>query len=419
MTSGIGSREVYVRGTGLRSVHVAFAAIETVQDVLIVCPQDRDLRAVLAAGLDERYAIRVAGSDLDVDDDLDAEVLLSEGREIPADGVIGTKDRSALLAALLAERVGVPGPRAEAVLACQHKPTSRAIQRQVCPDAVPSFQLLDGGLPSFGPPWFVKPVVGRLSQEARRVDDPAALFAVRETGRYRDGYARVARLAGLRPEAVRGFLVEELVVGAEVTLEGYVHRGRVTTIGVTDSVMYPGTKSFERFEYPSALPPDRLDELTRLAEQLVPAHGFDDGFFNVEFVVPPDGPAKVLEVNARIASQFAPLVHAVHGRSTYDALFALHCGDDPGWKPEPAGGVAISYVVRVFDDALVTSVPAPDAGIEALVSPGARLSQQGVNDAASYRLAIFSEWGETRAEALERCRARAASLDFGLEPPSV
>ena len=56
------------------------------------------------------------------------------------------------------------------------------------------------------------------------------------------------------------------------------------------------------------------------------------------------------------------------------------------------------------------------SGFEILVEPGRRLSEQGTNDADSYRLAIFHEIGETRAQALQRCRVRAASLAFELEP---
>ncbi|PWU19446.1 MAG: hypothetical protein C5B48_13555, partial [Candidatus Rokuibacteriota bacterium] len=149
---------------------------------------------------------------------------------------------------------------------------------------------------------------------------------------------------------------------------------------------------------------------------LLPALGFDGGFFNVEFLVPERGPAQVVEVNGRIASQFAPLVEAVHGRSTYDALFALHCGGDPEWSGREARGVAISYVLRVFDDALVVSTPDPEEGLELLARPGRRLSEQGTNDAASYRLAIFTEWGETREQAVERCFARAERLRFELRP---
>ena len=286
----------------------------------------------------------------------------------------------------------------------------------MAPTATPQFAPLDGS-PPFPAPWFVKPVVGRLSQEARRVDDGSVLQTLVERAGYRDGYARIARLAGLAPEAAHGFLVEELVDGDEVTVEGYVHDGRVTVIGVTDSVKYSGTNSFERFEYPSALPAERLRELERLAALLAPAHGLDECFFNVEFLVPVAGPAKIVEVNARIASQFSPLVEAVHGRATYDALFALACGKDPEWAGGESRGVAISYVLRVFEDALVTAVPEPGDDLEVLVQPGLRLSEQGgANDTTSYRLAILFQWAGSREEAVSRCEDRVSALRFGLDP---
>jgi hypothetical protein len=125
----------------------------------------------------------------------------------------------------------------------------------------------------------------------------------------------------------------------------------------------------------------------------------------------------VIEVNGRIASQFAPLVAATHGRSTYDALFALACGDDPRWERRPPAGAVVSYVLRVFDDAVVDAVAEPAEGVEVLVEPGRRLSEQrGANDATSYRLAIVYEAGETRAEALARARRRAEALSFRLRP---
>lgn len=384
------------------------------REILVLCPQERDRAAIEVAGLDRRYGVRFAGPDLDAVGSFDPSAFLEKCAALPADGVVGTKDRSALLAALLARRKGLPGPAPEALLACQHKPTSRAIQARVCPEATPDFALLDGGPPAFPPPWFCKPVVGRLSQEARRVESLGELASLTEDRRYREGYASIASLAGLAPAATRGFLVERLVAGEEVTLEGFVHRGRVTMIGITDSVKYPGTNSFERFEYPSALPPERQAELAGVAERLVPALGFDGGFFNVEFIVPASGPAQIVEVNGRIASQFAPLVQAAHGRSTYEALFALACGDAPAWQPGSPSGVALSYVLRVFEDAFVAAVPEPGEGIEVLVRPGLRLSEQGTNDTASYRLAILYEHGETREEAVARARARAAALPFEL-----
>jgi biotin carboxylase len=286
------------------------------------------------------------------------------------------------------------------------------------PAAVPRFAPL-GGQPPFPFPFFIKPVVGRLSQNALRVDAPADLAGLHEIDSYTTRYAQIAELAGLDAGSVHGFLAEELLDGMEVTYEGDVHEGRVTTIGVTDSIKYPGTNSFERFEYPTVLSEERQAEIEEIAARVVPAHGFDGGFFNLELFVADEGPARIIEVNGRIASQFAPLVQAVHGRSTYDALFQLACGDDPGWRTGRPEGVAVSYCLRVFEDAFVEGVPDPEEGLELLARPGLYLSEQGVNDAQSYRLCILYAAGETREEAVRICRERARGLSFRLAPTRV
>jgi ATP-grasp domain len=367
-----------------------------------------------SAGLEQRYRVRAVGRDLD-SHAVDPAAVLDEASSLPAHGAVGTKDRSAMLASVVTARRGLPGPTPEALFACQHKPTSRELQRRVVPEATPRFEQLDG-LPHLQPPFFVKPVVGRLSQLGRRIDELSELAELPSHDPYLDGYARLAELAGLPTDELRGFLAEELVEGDEVTLEGYVHAGRVTVIGVTDSVKYPGTNSFERFEYPSRFSAERLDELSGIARRLLPALGFDGGFFNVEFFVPEHDRPTIIELNGRIASQFAPLMQALHGRSTYDLLFALACGDDPGWEEQEPDGAAVSYVVRTFEDAYVAAVPDPEDAVEVLVRPGLRLSEQGTNDVSSFRIAIVYDAGETRAEALERARARAAKLRFRLEP---
>ena len=383
------------------------------RDILVLCPQERDLTAIEAARLGDRYRIHFAGSDLDqIGAAFDPPAFLAECDVIPADGVIGSKDRSALLAALVAARRGLPGPRPEAIVACQHKPTSRSLQALAAPEAVPGFALLGGPAP-FPYPFFVKPVVGRLSQSAVRVDEPEDLLFLDEATWYTNRYGQIAELAGFDPARVHGFLAEELLTGDEVTYEGYVHHGRVTTIGVTDSVKYPGTNSFERFEYPTVLSEKREAEIEDVVRRVMPELGFDGGFFNVEFFVAAGKPPRIIEVNARIASQFAPLVQALHGRSTYEALFELASGDDPDWRTGRPEGVGVSYCLRAFDDAFVEAVPDPEEGLELLVRPGLHLSDQGVNDAQSYRLFILNEVGATRAEALRKCRERVRRLRRG------
>src|SRR5690348_11780402 len=108
-------------------------------EILVVCPQERDLREIRTARLDESYSVRFAGPDLDAVDFFDAPGFVEEVAAEPIDAVIGTKDRSALLAALIAERRGLTGPTPAALLACQHKPTSRDLQRAAAPEAIPLF----------------------------------------------------------------------------------------------------------------------------------------------------------------------------------------------------------------------------------------------------------------------------------------
>ena len=106
------------------------------RQVLLVCPQQRDFREIRAAGLGSDFDVLTAGSDLDEHDDaFDPGRFVVEQSMRRVDGVVGTKDRSALLAALIAERAGLAGPMPRALIACQHKPTSRAIQRHAAPEA--------------------------------------------------------------------------------------------------------------------------------------------------------------------------------------------------------------------------------------------------------------------------------------------
>jgi hypothetical protein len=387
------------------------------RDILVVCPQQRDLRLIRAAGLERRFRVRYVGSDLDAEGAPSPADVLAEAAALPADGVVGTKDRSALLAAIVAAQRGLPGPTPAALLACQHKLLSRRLQLEVVPEAVPAFAPVGPAPPPFPPPWFVKPVVGRLSQDARRVDDEASLPREDATDAYSSAYAELASVAGLSDAGMRGYVVEELRRGLQVTLEGFSHRGRVTVVGVTDSHFYGETTSFERFEYPTALPSARRGGLAVVVERLLPVLGFDGGFFNAEFLVPASGPPTLIEVNGRIASQFAPLVHLLHGRSTYEALFELACGRDPQWLAREPERVAVSHVVRTFEDAYVAAVPEQTDDVEVLVRPGRNLSEQGANDAQSYRLAILYAAGADRDEAVAAARTRAAELRFSLERP--
>ncbi|MGI9657551.1 MAG: ATP-grasp domain-containing protein [Gaiellaceae bacterium] len=309
----------------------------------------------------------------------------------------------------MSERLGLGGPTPRAVVNCQHKLRSREIQRRVVPEATPAFAPLEprSGLRF---PCFVKPVVGRLSDGATLARAPEDLAQLESDRSYAREYAAIAAHAGLGGAECAGFLAEEVLAGLEVTLEGFTYEGAVEVLGITDSVNYAGTSSFERFDYPTTLSEARCAELTAVANTLVPALELDASLFNIEFFVPDAGAAKIVEVNGRMASQFAPLLEHVHGRSSYEVLMDVALGARPRAAPALAGKFALSYCLRVFEDGLVEDVPEGVAGVELLVSSGELLSKQGTNDVGSFRLCIFEQTGADRAATVAAARARASEL---------
>jgi hypothetical protein len=381
---------------------------------------DRPMALIVHPGARDRWNledpdVRAHIDAIVVDDDGPAEQpralldrLAADPRSRTVDGVFGSSDASAHLAVRLAALRGLPGPTPDAFMRCHDKLASRRLQQQIVPDATPAFFSLDPSAPIPDPlpipfPLFVKPVSAHLSQLAFPVHDRGALVRSLEVAR-RHLDAVAAFDEELEGRSFHVMLVEELLRGRLVTFEGFMHRGELTPIGVTDSVLHPNGISFVRFDYPSRLATEVSEALADIARRLMTGLGFDDSLFNIEFFVGDDGIAKIVEVNGRMASQFAPLVRAVHGTSSYRIQLELVTGRRPVLPPPRRDVVASSFVLRHYgEDAVVGSVPDQDAilerfpgsHVELLVEPGQRLSDND-DDSESFRLAVVAMSGPDR-----------------------
>jgi biotin carboxylase len=394
--------------------------------VLVLCPGQRDRLNLADERIMDRFAVHLAGQPIGPRFDPAAFVEHMAQLGPRADGVMGANDATAHLAAVLAERLGLPGPGRDAFMRCHDKLASRRAQAEAVPEATPAFAGVDlddaddtAPLPF---PFFLKPVSAHLSQLAYRIDGPddyaAALAAARDAIDRVTAYDRA-----LEGRPFRTLVAEELLEGALVTFEGFMCRGRMTPIGVTDAVLHPNGISFLRFEYPSALDGETQGRMADVAARLMPALGFDESLFNIEFFVRPDGSLAIVEVNGRMASQFAPLVKAVHGVSSYELGLELAAGGEPQLPPAREGIVAASFVMRTYEDALVHAVPDPTAvlerfghaHVEVLVRPGQRLSEND-DDVASHRLALIALAGPDRDSVRRRYDEAAQLMPFELEP---
>jgi hypothetical protein len=362
-------------------------------------------------------------------------------RDQRLDGVASSSDYpGCLIAAAVARDLGLPGAGPGKLLLCSHKYYSRIAQREAVPEATPGFALVDPNdatVDGLAFPLFVKPVKSWFSVFARKVDSPADLraFVGRPQVRaFLDEFTRpfnqlLRQYTDLERDA-RYMLAEELASGDQVTVEGFVHRGRVEIMGVVDSVMHPGTISFARFDYPSRLSPEVQVRMEEIARRAVAHVGLDESLFNIEmFHDPATGKITIIEINPRMVGQFADLHEKVDGTNTFELLLALATGDEPAMR-RGAGTYrqAASFPLRVFDDRLIARVPRPEelAAVDArfpgtrltlYCHEGQRLSDAGddQNDMSSFCYGIVNMGGPDLPGLLRSFDEAYGQLGFRLE----
>ena len=294
-------------------------------------------------------------------------------RQIAA--VTSTQEQfGALTASLLAVRLGLPGTPLKALLTAQHKYLARQIHQKTLADHVPQFCgfRYDADVSkavTIDYPIFVKPVKAAFSVLAKRCTNEQALrehlkFRFWETiiiKRLTSPFRRVSSKHLDCDINADCFIAEGCVDGAlQVCVDGYAHAGNVHVLGTVDSVMYPGTTSFMRFEYPSQLNAQHVAKLEAVAKRAVEAIGFTHGLFNVElFFDSKTERITLIEINPRMAGQFSDLYERVDGKSLWALELDLALGKTPNF-PHREGkfGSAASFVFREFADAIKHAPPA-------------------------------------------------------------
>lgn len=233
-----------------------------------------------------------------------AERVAAVAREHPIGGIVPTDEGTAVLAALIAARLGLRHNPPEATRRAANKHLQReALRAAGLP--VPPFSLhalADGperAAASAPYPCVLKPLVLSASRGVIRADDRAGFLAA---------WRRITRIlhearAERRPrdEEAAGFLlVEGFVPGPEVALEGLLRGGRLEVLALFDKPDPLDGPYFEETLYvtPSRHPPALQAEVGRLVEASARALGLAEGPVHAELRLSPSGPV-VLEVAAR------------------------------------------------------------------------------------------------------------------------
>jgi hypothetical protein len=278
-----------------------------------------------------------------------------------------------LAAAMLAQKMGWPGTPPAAVVACQHKLYARQVLQQVCPEASVPFQRMPAAYGEPVPdglsyPTFVKPVKAAFSVLAKIVHSQEELHQFTRFGAYElwvikrlvEPFERIAKKILPQAGTAHSMILETPANSAnaqQYSLDGIAFNGNIKPLGAVDSIMYPDTQAFMRFDYPSKLPADIQNRALDVATRFLTAVGYTHGLFNMEFFYDAvTDKLTVIEFNPRMASQFADLYLRVDGIDLHAMALELAHGRDPWLLPRalPTAKVATSAVYRVFDSAQPT-----------------------------------------------------------------
>ncbi len=421
--------------------------------VLILCPTERDERELALSHVKKGYqpifytydndtlgkvfcdGIGLITKQFNTQQIIEELVTFCEQENI--EGIFSSEDYpGSIFAHIVAERLGLPGAHPETVLLCQHKFHARQEQQKYVPHAVPEFCLINPN--KFEPscfnmqfPVFVKPVKAYFSFFANSaytmIELKDLLQTIKMPDAFIDQFNWFLKNYSACNTDVNNLLVEDLLEGMQTTLEGYVYNGQVHILGITDSIMFPGTISFSRFEYPSSVPKHAKKKMITTAIDFMSGIDFDNSFFNIEFMYnPKTEDVHIIEVNPRLVSQFADLYEKVDGINSYQVALPLAVGQEPVFKK--GGGtfdIAGSLVLRIFEDKKIEAMPEqyeidelhkrfPEIRIQLYGVPGQKLSDQ-FQDGKSYRYGLIHLGARDRQELLEKFEECKQLLTFGFE----
>ncbi|MFZ5953510.1 MAG: ATP-grasp domain-containing protein [Candidatus Dependentiae bacterium] len=367
---------------------------------------------------------------------IDSLLLLARSNNV--NGIVSTDDYpGSIYASIVGHYCNLVGARPAALLQCQHKYNARLIQEKYVPHATPKFTLFndldsiqaaDGA--RFSYPVFVKPVKSYYSVGANKATNYQQLQEMLRQAllpsHFLSHFNWFLKTFGGSEIDSCAVMVEEYLSGVQVTLEGYCYQGQIEIVGIVDSIMFPGTISFARFEYPSSLPQAVQNRMGEIALTIVKAMHLDNCMFNIEFMYNPEtDKIGIIEINPRMAAQFADLYEKVDGFNTYQLMLDIALGKKPViFRKKGNHAIAASCVLRTFENKKVLQVPTqdqiahffrqfPDARFYADVKPGMLLSDV-LQDGKSYRYGLIHLGAQDKQDLLNRFEKAKKLLPFDL-----
>jgi len=343
-------------------------------------------------------------------------------RRHPVDAVVGVDERTAVAAAAISGRLGLPHNPVAAVQAAGNKARLRTLLalagapqpefRLHAIDEDPARVARDAAFPCV-----LKPTFLAASRGVIRANDPAEFVAAWE---------RIARLLEDREVAARGgpaareILAERFVPGMEVALEGLLDGGTLRVLALFDKPDPLSGPYFEETIYvtPSRLPADVQSRCAGAAQAGARALGLSQGPVHAELRINDDG-VFVIEIAARsIGGLCARTLRFETGLSLEELILrhALGMATEGEERERPAAGVMMIPIPKggVLEEVrgLEAARAIPDV-VDVTISAARGQPIVPLPEGDRYLGFVFSR-AETPARAEAALREAHARLEFGI-----
>lgn len=287
------------------------------------------------------------------------------------------------------------------------------------------------------PPFWIKPVKSFRSHLGFLINDQREFRFCSERICREIDYVVAPFREMMRAHAMPGEIVdmretclaENLIGGAQCTLEGYVFQGEVVAYGIVDSVRSNNRSSFSRYQYPSALPQTVQHRMADVARRVIQRIGLNNACFDVEFFWD-QATDKIwlLEINPRLSQSHGEIFELVHGVPHLAHMVDIALGRRP--QPLPAQGayrLAANCHLRAFEDSRVQRVPGadelhrisediPGVTVELHVTEGQTLSELPDQDSYSFEIANIIVGAGDEQELLEKYQRAVEQMGLELQP---
>ena len=337
-------------------------------------------------------------------------------RATTVDGIVAVADRPTLVAALAAEKLGLPFHPPHAVAACRDKHRMRELFAAAGLLVPRNIRVsLDADPHDIGFPCVLKPLGLSASRGVIRADNPTEFTAA---------FARIRRILE-QPEILRfhddvnsAIQIEEYIEGREFALEGLMTNGELETLAIFDKPDPLEGPFFEETIYvtPSRRPQEVQQAIIQTAKHAVRALGLHHGPVHAEMRVNATG-VYMLEVAARPIGGLCARALRFEGGRTLEELVILHAvGKVPeGRKLSPPSlGVMMIPVPRAGVYQSVSGIDHAQAtpGVDDVIITAKRGQKLiPLPEGSSYTGFIFAS-GVCPAAVEESLRLAHSCLDF-------